>query len=88
MKKGRLVGILTDGDLRRAIGRAGLAQKEVSDLMSPGPKRVGSETILQDAVKVLRREKVDSLVVVDGQNRPVGIFDVQDLLHDGLIKAQ
>ena len=56
--------------------------------MSPEPKRVDSETILQDAVNILRREKVDSLVVVDAQNRPVGIFDVQDLLHDGLIRAQ
>jgi arabinose-5-phosphate isomerase len=85
-EKGSLVGVLTDGDLRRAISLGGLARKKVSDLMSPEPKCVDSETILHDAVSILRREKVDSLIVVDGQNRPVGILDVQDLLHDGLLK--
>ena len=84
--EGRLAGVYTDGDLRRAIGLAGLDRKKVSDLMTPEPKRVDSETILQDAVHILRREKVDSLIVVDGQNRPVGILDVQDLLHNGLLK--
>jgi transaldolase len=84
---GRLVGILTDGDLRRAIDSTGLPNQQVDDLMTRNPKRVESSMVLQDAVDFIRQVQLDSLVVVDDESRPLGIFDVQDLLREGLIKA-
>ena len=82
---GRVVGVLTDGDLRRAIDHADLAHERVNRLMTRDPKRVTADTILQDAVAFLHRAQVDNLIVVDDLDRPIGILDVQDLLRDGLL---
>ena len=84
-EEGRLIGILTDGDLRRAIDQRNLAQEKVARLMSRNPKCLPEETLLQDAVELMRQAQVDNLVVVDVQAKPVGMIDVQDLLRDGLI---
>ena len=84
-QEGRLIGILTDGDLRRGIDRKDLAHEKVASLMSHNPRSVQDDMLLQDAVHVMRETQVDNLVVVDGFSRPVGMIDVQDLLMDGLI---
>lgn len=84
-QEGRLIGVFTDGDLRRAIDHKDLAHERVANLMSRNPKYVGEGALLQDAVAFLHKTQVDNLVVVDGQQQPVGVIDVQDLLRDGLI---
>jgi len=83
--EGRLLGVFTDGDLRRAVDRKDLARERVGRLMSRKPKYVTEDTVLQDAVAFLREVQVDNLVVVDDQQHPVGVIDVQDLLRDGLM---
>jgi transaldolase len=83
--EGRLTGILTDGDLRRAIDRKNLAHEKVTVLMSRNPRYVSDETLLQDAVDLMRKTRVDNLVVVDASAKPIGMIDIQDLLSDGLI---
>lgn len=83
--EGRLVGILTDGDLRRVIDHKDLAHEKVARLMSRDPRWVSEDALLQDALEQLRQAEVDNLVVVDAKTRPVGMIDIQDLLHDGLI---
>lgn len=84
-EEGRLIGIFTDGDLRRAIDHKDLAHEKVTRLMSRNPKCVPEDTLLQDALELIRQVQVDNLVVVDVQTKPVGIIDVQDLIRDGLI---
>ena len=81
---GRLVGIFTDGDLRRHLqsGNA-LAERRVRDVMTRHPKTIGAESLAAEALRVLREHKIDELVVVDGKRRPVGLLDVQDLLKAG-----
>jgi arabinose-5-phosphate isomerase len=78
---GRLVGIFTDGDLRR------LAEREmpnfetpVRELMRTEPRSVGPEELVLTAAAVMRESHVDQLPVVDGDGVPVGLLDVQDLL--------
>jgi transaldolase len=82
---GLLIGILTDGDLRRVIDHEDLAHEKVTQLMSRKPRRVTEDTLLQDALDILRDAQIDNLVVVDSETKPVGMIDVQDLLRDGLI---
>jgi TalC/MipB family fructose-6-phosphate aldolase len=84
-QQGCLIGILTDGDLRRGIDRKDLAHEKVGRLMSHKPRSVPDDTLLQEAVLLMRQSQVDNLVVVDSRSRPVGMIDVQDLLSDGLI---
>ena len=82
---GKLVGVFTDGDLRRAVEHEKLAEETMDQLMGKNPKTLTEETLLQEAIDIMHESKLDNLVVVDPKNRPVGIIDIQDLLQDGLI---
>ena len=82
---GRVVGILTDGDLRRSIKTPDLAHQVVADLMTKTPQCVSGSALLQEAVSLMQTHKFDNLVVVDSQNTPIGMIDIQDLLKDGII---
>ena len=79
---GELVGIVTDGDLRRHMG-ADLIGKKVCDVMSQNPKTVERETIASVALEILNSTKITSLFVVD-DNKPVGILHIHDLLRIGV----
>ena len=82
--KGRLVGIFTDGDLRRHIDSTpNLAQRRVREVMTRNPKTIRSDRLAAEALRILREHKIDELVVVDGGRIPIGLLDVQDLLKAG-----
>ena len=85
-KKGRMTGIFTDGDLRRNIEiDSNIAEKKVKDVMTKDPLRVKSGTLAAEAMAILRAKKIDEIPVVDKQNKPIGLVDVQDLLKAGLV---
>ena len=80
----RLVGIFTDGDLRRHLeDTPNLTDVSVRSVMSPRPKTIGPDRLAAEALRILREHRIDELVVVDGSRRPVGLLDVQDLLKAG-----
>jgi len=78
---GKLVGIFTDGDLRRLVehGQTDFG-RPVATAMGRNPRTVRPEGLLVDAARVLRQARIDQVPVVDEQGRPVGLLDVQDLL--------
>lgn len=78
---GKLVGIFTDGDLRRLVehGETDFA-RPVSTAMGRNPRTVRPDALVVDAARVLRQARIDQVPVVDGEGRPVGLLDVQDLL--------
>jgi arabinose-5-phosphate isomerase len=81
--RGRLSGILTDADLRRLLladPDGGLLDRPVAELMTRGPKFVRADDLASEALAVLNQYRVDELPVLDGEGRPIGIIDVQDLL--------
>ncbi len=84
--KGRLVGIFTDGDLRRHLERdPSIIQKQVKDLMTKGPEVVVKGKMAIEALRVMRKKHIDEIPVVDKNYKPVGLVDIQDLLKAGLI---
>jgi arabinose-5-phosphate isomerase len=84
--QGRLVGIFTDGDLRRHLrGNGSLIERRVGELMTRRPKTVDGDRLAEEALRILREHKIDELVVVDGRRRPIGLLDVQDLLKAGFV---
>jgi len=77
----RLVGIISDGDLRRLLEKRG---KDVMDLtageaMTRSPKTIASDQFAASAIAVMEEKKITSLMVVDGQNRLLGIVHLHDL---------
>ena len=84
--KGRLVGIFTDGDLRRHLGvDALLPLRQVREVMTRNPITISKEMLAGDAFRILRERKIDEIPVVDNKRRPIGLVDVQDLLKAGLV---
>jgi arabinose-5-phosphate isomerase len=83
--KGRLAGIITDGDLRRAIERydESLLAKTAGDVMTARPKGVRRDALAAYALKKMEEFSITSLFVVDdeGDARPVGIIHIHDLLR-------
>ena len=78
---GNLVGVITDGDLRRNMGSELLAAK-AADVMTRGPKTIAAGTMAASALETMNASRISALFVVDG-NRPVGILHIHDLLRVG-----
>lgn len=80
--EGRLSGIITDGDLRRALSHYGgqVLQMPTSRIMTPNCKRVRPDTLAAEAMAIFHQYRIDELPVVDEFNRPVGLIDVQDIV--------
>jgi arabinose-5-phosphate isomerase len=80
--KGKLVGVLTDGDLRRHMGAA-LLSATAGEIMTRKPKTVSPSTLASAALEVINASRITALFVVDG-GKPVGIVHVHDLLRAGV----
>lgn len=80
---GRLIGILTDGDLRRHMSRD-LIDQTIVAVMTRTPRTVAPDTLASEALEYLNSSKITALFVVDGENRPVGLVHVHDLLRQGV----
>ena len=77
---GRLVGVFTDGDLRRHISEnAEVLSRPVAEVMTSSPVTVRADQLAADALRVFEQHSVDDLLVVDADGRFVGAVDGQDL---------
>ncbi len=85
--KGKLVGIFTDGDLRRHLRDNGvmILKEPVGKLATLNPLAIYQDKLAAEALHLLRSKKIDELPVVDKKGRAVGLLDVQDLLKAGLV---
>jgi arabinose-5-phosphate isomerase len=79
---GRLVGIVTDGDLRRHM-RADLLEMPVDGIMTRGPKTVRPDQLVSEALELINSSKITALIVVDA-GKPVGVVHFHDLLRAGV----
>lgn len=78
---GRVVGFLTDGDLRRLLERDRLdIHASVESAMHREPKSVGPDQLVAEAATLMRQHKIDQVPVIDKSRQCVGFLDVQDLL--------
>lgn len=86
-QEGRLRGIITDGDLRRALQKVGdgLLSRRASEFMTRDPKLIEKEELAARAVQVMERYAITSLIVVDHEGRPAGVIHLHDLLKAGIV---
>ena len=83
---GILLGILTDGDLRRAVDRHGdIRDIAIAEIMSRKCKTVRPEMLAVEAVLILEDNRINGLIVVDADNRAIGALNVHDLLRAGIM---
>jgi len=83
---GRLQGLITDGDLRRAMEQADdLWCLKARELMTKHPKTVELATPAAEALAVMEKCSITSLLIVDADARPIGVLHVHDLLKAGLM---
>jgi arabinose-5-phosphate isomerase len=83
---GRLQGLITDGDLRRSLERSvDLLRLQAHELMTRHPKTVALETPAVEALAMMEKYSITSLLIVDPTARPIGVLHVHDLLKAGLM---
>jgi arabinose-5-phosphate isomerase len=81
----RVLGVFTDGDLRRALDRAAdLHATHVDQAMSVNPKSVRAGTLAAEAVHLMETHRITSLMVLDDERTLVGVLHVHDLLRAGV----
>jgi arabinose-5-phosphate isomerase len=80
-----VLGVFTDGDLRRALDRAAdLHATRMDQVMTLKPKSVSPSTLAAEAVHLMETHRITSLVVIDADGRIVGALNVHDLLRAGV----
>ena len=98
-RDGRLVGVLSDGDLRRALERGGdVLARPVRDLLQRDPKTInehgiaprgvltiGEQALGAEALAVMERHSITALFIIDDRRRPSGILHLHDLLKAGVV---
>jgi arabinose-5-phosphate isomerase len=83
--EGRLAGVITDGDIRRAVAAtADVRGLRAADVMTARPVTVPPDTLAAEALHLLEERRITAVVVVDGAGRATGVVHLHDLWRTGL----
>ena len=84
--EGLLVGIFTDGDLRRLIAKEGIAclDRHVGDVMIRSPRTIAPDALAAEAVHIMEKLEISVLIVIDSERRPIGMVHIHELLQSGV----
>jgi arabinose-5-phosphate isomerase len=79
----RLLGLFTDGDLRRTLADPGIDVRDlrIVDIMTRSPVTIGSDALAVEAARLMETHKINALLVVDDAQRVVGALNIHDLLR-------
>src|ERR1700744_6251450 len=81
---GALVGIVTDGDIRRHV-EDGIENRKASEVMTAGPKVAGPDQLAAEALALMTKKKITQLFVLEeGSRKPLGVLHIHDCLRAGL----
>lgn len=85
--KGKLIGIFTDGDLRRHLREKGeeILNRPIEKFATIKPRYIFKDKLAEEAFHVLESRRIDEIPVVDQAMRVVGLLDVQDLMRAGIV---
>jgi arabinose-5-phosphate isomerase len=84
--RGELAGVVTDGDVRRLYLRDGsLLGLRARDCMTTTPKVVAADELAARALEIMEAFAITSLIIVDGERRPVGVIHMHDILRAKIV---
>lgn len=79
---GRLTGLFTDGDLRRALDTdIDVRSARIAEVMTPNPRTISADRLAVEAARLMETHKINGLIVVDADHHPVGALNIHDLLR-------
>lgn len=82
----QIVGIITDGDLRRMLHKTSdVLSVRAKDIMSPHPKTIHEDELVVKALEIMRKNSITSVLVVDDENRYTGVIHLHDIIKEGII---
>jgi arabinose-5-phosphate isomerase len=82
----KLLGIFTDGDLRRTLDKPlDIHATPISEVMKPAPRTIGQNALAAEAVQLMEQYKINGLLVTDAQGKLVGALNMHDLLRAGVV---
>lgn len=82
---GALVGVFSDGDLRRVLESGQpLNERTIAELMTRGGTTIALGSLAAEAVRVMQEKRINAIVVID-QEKPVGVLNMHDLLQAGVV---
>ncbi len=86
--EGKLVGIITDGDLRRAMEvHKNLSGLKAKDVMGKNPKSIKPDVLASYAIQLMETYKITQLICIDDENHPIGMVHLHDLVNLGFIST-
>ncbi|MGI5845909.1 MAG: KpsF/GutQ family sugar-phosphate isomerase [Alphaproteobacteria bacterium] len=80
---GKIVGIMTDGDIRRKIS-TGLSGKQMREIMKTNPFHISADVLATEALRILNEKQIQTLFITNDSGQPIGIINFQDLLKAGI----
>ena len=85
--EGRLVGVITDGDLRRGLEKKGdIFGLKAAELMTRSPKAIAAEMLAAEALAVMEQFPITSLFILDLQSKkPIGVIHLHDIIKAGVV---
>ncbi len=86
MEDRELLGIITDGDLRRAFEKGVDFSSKAKEIMTPNPKTISRNEFAEKAIELMEKFKITVLPVVDEENKVVGIIHLHDILGRRILK--
>ena len=82
----RIIGIYTDGDLRRTLARnIDIQNTTISEVMTPQCALISANILAAEAMQIMEQKKINALIVVDEQNIAVGALNMHDLIRAGIV---
>ena len=80
---GRLVGLFTDGDVRRTLAdeRTDIRATRIAEVMTRSPVTIGADALAAEAARLMETHKINALLVLDAERRVVGALNIHDLLR-------
>jgi arabinose-5-phosphate isomerase len=85
MNKNKITGIITDGDLRRALQKNNnISELCAKDIMSPNPKMISKDTFAVNALEIMENNKITQLIISNDKKKPDGIIHIHTLVELGL----
>ncbi len=81
-----LAGVFTDGDIRRAFdNNADIHKTAIHEIMTTNPRVISPGILAAEALQIMEENKITSLIVINNENKPIGVIHMHDILRAGVI---